>query len=223
MADTFGGGSKAVDVLSSGELCGGPGFGFVGGYGWLDFVNTEFVEGGRIVDRLGDVADLIHWLRESDLVGPQEAEAALGRLEGTAEGEHLLAQAREFRETLRETARRFVGEGYVAPAPVEEVNRLLARRPGHYRLEGSDGGFELRFHALPDGPEALLAPVAGSVARFLAEADPSLVKNCENPECILLFYDTSKNRSRRWCSMATCGNRMKARAHYKRTRERRDG
>ena len=49
-------------------------------------------------------------------------------------------------------------------------------------------------------------------------ADLSLVKACQNPQCVLFFYDTTKNHARRWCSMAACGNRAKVAAHYQRAR-----
>lgn len=200
------------------------GFEFVGGYSWLDFVNTELVERERVVDLLGDVGDLVCWLRESGVVDPEEAGAAFERLGGTAEGDLLLGRAKEFRKVLREASERFDGGVSIAPGLVEKVNDLLAQRLGHRELAHTPGGFEIRFHALSvhsDGPEMLLIPVAESVARFLADADPSLVKGCENPGCILYFYDTSKNHTRRWCSMATCGNRMKARMHYERAQGRR--
>jgi predicted RNA-binding Zn ribbon-like protein len=48
--------------------------------------------------------------------------------------------------------------------------------------------------------------------------DRSRVHRCAHARCILLYFDTTKNRSRRWCDMATCGNRAKASAHYHRTR-----
>ena len=52
----------------------------------------------------------------------------------------------------------------------------------------------------------------------LLETAPDRVKHCENPDCALWFFDTTRNGTRRWCSMAACGNRMKARRHYRRTR-----
>lgn len=193
-------------------------FRFVGGYGWLDFVNTEIVERERVVDLLGNATELVHWLRESGMIGPEEERFALDHWVDTAEGEHLLRHAGELRKTLRGAAESFGEGGTVPPTLVEEVNELLARRLGHHELEPTSEGFEVRFRALPEGPEALLAPVAESAARFLAEAEPTLVKGCGNPGCILFFYDASKNHTRRWCSMSACGNRMKARAHYERVR-----
>jgi predicted RNA-binding Zn ribbon-like protein len=47
---------------------------------------------------------------------------------------------------------------------------------------------------------------------------PGRLRPCENPECALFLVDHSKPNKARWCSMAVCGNRMKARRHYERTR-----
>ncbi|MUL68103.1 hypothetical protein BOO86_26770 [Mycobacterium sp. CBMA 234] len=54
---------------------------------------------------------------------------------------------------------------------------------------------------------------ADNLLKLLAEA-PGRIKPCAHPHCILWFYDTSKNGTRRWCSMAICGNRAKAARHY---------
>ncbi|MGW0949619.1 CGNR zinc finger domain-containing protein [Streptomyces sp. NPDC002623] len=50
------------------------------------------------------------------------------------------------------------------------------------------------------------------------EAMPGRLRPCANPDCRLYVLDRSKANSARWCSMAVCGNRMKARLHYQRTR-----
>lgn len=47
---------------------------------------------------------------------------------------------------------------------------------------------------------------------------PGRLRPCENPDCRLFLIDHSKPNKARWCSMAVCGNRMKARRHYERTR-----
>jgi len=55
---------------------------------------------------------------------------------------------------------------------------------------------------------------------FLAELDGSWarLRHCSNPECESVFYDRSKNRSGRWCSMRSCGNQAKVRAYRERHR-----
>jgi predicted RNA-binding Zn ribbon-like protein len=53
----------------------------------------------------------------------------------------------------------------------------------------------------------------------LRRTSPGRLRPCENPECALFLIDHSKPNKARWCSMAVCGNRMKARRHYERTRK----
>ncbi len=50
----------------------------------------------------------------------------------------------------------------------------------------------------------------------LAQHSPGRLRPCANDECPLFLLDRSKGNTARWCSMATCGNRMKARRHYRR-------
>ena len=55
-------------------------------------------------------------------------------------------------------------------------------------------------------------------AELLVSGRAERVGSCSDPDCAWVFLDTSRNRSRRWCSMADCGNRHKARRHYERNR-----
>jgi predicted RNA-binding Zn ribbon-like protein len=65
----------------------------------------------------------------------------------------------------------------------------------------------------------LLVPIAESAAGLLTADDLTLVRKCQNPQCILYFYDTTRNHARRWCSIAVCGNRAKVATHYRRRRQ----
>lgn len=49
-------------------------------------------------------------------------------------------------------------------------------------------------------------------------SSPGRLRPCANTECHLFLIDRSKPNTARWCSMAICGNRMKARRHYQRSR-----
>lgn len=190
------------------------GFYFVGGYLCVDFVNTRHAEDGRVVeDLLRGPGDLARWLREAGVLGPIEAGEAPGRW-----GEGEFRRAVGFRESLRGMIERVAGGGAVRPEEIEEINGVLRERPGYTQVVRSGEGFEGRFVAESGGAAGGISPVAQSAAELLAGGDLSRIKRCENPECTLHFYDTSKNRSRRWCSMAACGNVMKARAHYRRHR-----
>ena len=69
---------------------------------------------------------------------------------------------------------------------------------------------------LPEGRTAAARAVLTWDA--LRRSSPGRLRPCANPECRLFLIDHSKPNSARWCSMAVCGNRMKARRHYQRTR-----
>lgn len=110
-----------------------------------------------------------------------------------------------------------------APLTLElgPVNRALAARPAVAEVARSGGGYATRVRALGESPAHLVVPVAESAAALLALGRPALVRRCGGPGCVLYFYDTTKNGSRRWCSMDGCGGRQKAAAYYRRTRGRR--
>ncbi|MGH2450272.1 MAG: CGNR zinc finger domain-containing protein, partial [Candidatus Limnocylindria bacterium] len=68
--------------------------------------------------------------------------------------------------------------------------------------------------------ERPLWPLARAAAELLASDRRADVRECAAGDCQWLFVDESRNRSRRWCSMKSCGNRAKVRRYYQRTRER---
>lgn len=196
----------------------GPGFYFVGNYLCVDFVNTRHSEDGRVVeDLLQGPHELAWWFREAGVLEPLEAE----KWGEGPKGEREFRRAVGFRESLRGMVEGAAGGGAVRQEMVEEINGWLRERPGYTQVVRLGDGFEGRFVLERGGAAGEIGRVAESAAELLANGDLSRLKKCENPECTLHFYDTSKNRSRRWCSMAFCGNVMKARAHYRRHRRQR--
>lgn len=195
----------------------GAGFFFVGNRLCLDFVNTRVAEDGRLVDLLGEPSDLRWWLSEAGVFSGEEAEGAPEGWDGGPWARRVFERALALRDDLRGIVEAIADGEIVRQGAIDEVNALLRARPGYPQIERTPTGFEKRFRAVRDEPlGALLVPIAESSADLLAEGDPSLLKKCENPDCVLHFYDTSKNHARRWCSMSGCGNRMKAQAHYRR-------
>jgi predicted RNA-binding Zn ribbon-like protein len=69
-----------------------------------------------------------------------------------------------------------------------------------------------------DGVEGALARLAAAMMTCLAEGTWTRLKVCQEDTCRWAFLDTSKNRSRAWCSMRVCGNRTKTRAYRARRR-----
>jgi predicted RNA-binding Zn ribbon-like protein len=100
---------------------------------------------------------------------------------------------------------------------IEQINRVLALRPTYRQVEMKGNKFVSRHHTLSESARHPLVPVAESAVWLLEQGDTSLLRQCENPECVLFFYDTTKNKRRRWCSMDACGSRAKAAAYYRRS------
>ena len=183
----------------------------LGNYLCLDLVNTELIEHGRRVDRLRDARDLAAWMRQAK-VGKWEGHAFSGR-----EGARILRRAKTLRAALRRMAEALATGRPVPAAVIPAINRELRRVRRFQELARTAKGYEVRKRS-DDGPKGLLALIAQSAAELLAGEGRSRVRRCGNPACILYFYDTTRSHTRRWCSMAGCGNRMKVAAHYRRQR-----
>lgn len=192
------------------------------GLPWLDFINTRFQQRGAWVDALASPRHLAAWLKEAEVAPPGGA-AALAPLRGRTGGRLLLRQAHAFRAALAELAGALV-EGRGVPARgVQILNRVLRAAPAHTELHQVGGTWVGRQVFSRADPLALLAPVAHSAADFLLTGDRTRLRACSNPACVLYFYDRTRNGRRRFCSAATCGNRVKAARRYQRQRASRPG
>ncbi len=152
-------------------------------------------------EALPDAAALTGWLRERDLIDVDDRA-----------GRDDLDLALTLRSGLREAmARHSEGDGTSRAPDLDAV------------------ATDLPLRIVFDGTRPRLAPAVGGVrgglARLLvaiadAQADDTWarMKLCIAGDCALAFYDTSKNRSRHWCSMGECGNRQKTRSYRARQR-----
>ena len=196
-----------------------------GGHPALDFVNT--VGGNRRTrprEDLPSFADLVTWAAQGGVLTPSEAKA-LSReaVAHPAEAERALLRARTFRESLYRLLSALL-ESSSPPAEEvaaleAEVHRALALR----RLKASPNGFTWTTPgvALLD---TVVPRIALAASELLTSESLQRVRICEatrTDECSWLFLDGTRNHSRRWCNMATCGNQHKARRHYARVRARR--
>jgi len=191
---------------------------FLAGHAILDFLNTRPVVKRRPVELLGGFEDFVRWLTQSGRLDSRAAAEARKRWEGSAEASRVAERARAFRETLRHMAEGLVRERGISAEGPAAINFVLAESEGSLRLERHGSGFRTRFAAKPTHPIALLENVAEAAADLLSSRDLRLVRRCGNPDCVLFFYDATRNHRRQWCSMRTCGNRMKVRAFRKRQR-----
>jgi predicted RNA-binding Zn ribbon-like protein len=97
---------------------------------------------------------------------------------------------------------------------LNEINRVLGRSAGTRRLElRADGTFTRAFVPVGDAFAGLMIPIVESAADALILGELPRVRRCADPRCARVFFDGTKNAARRWCDMATCGNRAKAARH----------
>lgn len=182
----------------------------------VDFVNTRIRENGAPKELLESFDDLIAWAARANLSNLSQAKALLQDWSGRPKAAQVLKLALKFRETLREMVIDAVRGAAIKPAVVEEINIIMRAEKGYAEVVRTEEGFEKRFRADFSDPGQLLAPIAEAAADLLCYGNLAYLKKCEGADCVLHFYDTTKNHSRRWCNMAACGNRAKVAAFYQR-------
>jgi predicted RNA-binding Zn ribbon-like protein len=174
----------------------------------LDILNTVARVDGKLVDSLQSDGDVLRWLTR---VG-WPVENDLPHLQADA----LLKSARALRATIRLLIEKRKAGTRSDP---RALNAFLAEARSHLELASNrEEALDLKRQWKRHTPEQILAPIAESAAHLLATGDFSLVRRCENGACVLWFYDRTRSHHRRWCSMATCGNRYKVAAFRKRQR-----
>jgi len=188
-------------------------FFWISGALWLDVVNCEWISGNARVDGWRDSGALQDWFRQTG--GRYDEAAALRDL--TLEGNAVLEAAKHLRASLRAACEATRDGNAIPQNIVDELNGLLSRRGVVSELEFAvDGPHEHEVIEENRGADAALYVLARSALRSWTKGDLTRLRPCANPNCILWFLDTSKNGTRRWCSMQGCGNRNKVSAHYER-------
>ncbi len=164
-----------------------------------DFVNSRDLR--PVVEAFNTPKELSAWLRERQLLEPG---ARVTRAD--------LAEAVRVREALRDVLSAKVGIEVDLAAAMAQID-AAARR----------AGLELRFDPTCPRVEPTVGGVRGAIGRILVEVYDEMVdgiwermKACKADDCRWAFLDTSKNRSRTWCSMDSCGNRAKVHAYRQR-------
>jgi len=187
----------------------------------LDLANT--VSGRedpeRRNDHLGSSADLLAFASQSGIVSAGEAaELRVWARQHEAEARRSFRKVVGLREAVY-AAFSAVAQGRMAGLDsLDAINHAALEALQHRRLSPARGGYRWQWLPAAKNPlERVLWLIAQSAADLLTSEELKIVRFCEAPDCQWLFLDHSRNRSRRWCDMTTCGNRQKARRHYRRT------
>jgi predicted RNA-binding Zn ribbon-like protein len=165
------------------------------------FANTVAEEGHFRWEAIGDPGSLRSWLSSRGLLA-----------DGERVGEADVARAKEVRKALRSLLAANNG-GEADAAAIRALNLTTERARLTVRF-GADGRATLEPGA--GGVDGALGRVLAAVHASMEEGTWGRLKSCANATCGWAFYDRSKNRSGRWCSMEVCGNRMKTRAYRRR-------
>lgn len=170
----------------------------------------------RRADSLHEYADLLHWARDAGIVS-HAAAGKLAREAGrrAASAQAAFARSLVVREALVSVLAAAVKHRQPPAHDLRRFNAALGEAGEHLRLAGSKGGFHLDWDS-DDSFERLLWPVVRSAADLVTSDQVERLRRCEGQGCGWFFLDTTRNRSRRWCNMAVCGNRSKVKRFYER-------
>jgi len=184
----------------------------------LDFVNT--LVHGRTGDReeLSDLSGALSWLRQHELLHSFMVDEQLRlHADDAAAEQRVLARIRRVRAALRDLLDATVERRPADASALREVNRAL-RAQYVYELVPAPDGVSLDHRHEGDPIAGALARLAETIARELTLGDSERLRVCANDECRWVFFDASPTARRKWCDMATCGNRAKAARHRARQR-----
>ena len=196
-------------------------FEFIAGALCLDFVNTVGSHGfEQAREKLPTYSDLVRWSKEASLIDDGKALELLAFSKANPSGaSKVLEQARGFRETLFRIFGTLQRKQSPDPSDLAALNKALRKFPIRLEVRSKGDDFCCSREIAQITDEWPLAPVAWSAADLLVSDQVHQVRQCADATCGWVFVDTSKNHSRRWCSMGDCGSQAKARRYYQRKKK----
>ncbi|MFB9991638.1 CGNR zinc finger domain-containing protein [Deinococcus oregonensis] len=181
-------------------------FEFIGGDPSVDLVNTQMhrqaAQGADELLTSGEAA--ARWFTEAGLLSSEEAKQM--------DADAALLAAKRLRAALDAVYRpmaRGQEDGPDTERGLLTLNAVLDQGRERVQVARENGKFTRGARLEILGPLDPSVRVARAAADLLHRMEAHRLKECENPECDLLFYDDSRNASRRWCSMQGCGNQQK--------------
>lgn len=205
--------AAAMPALISGQLC-------------LDFANTieprlgpapvPQTQHNAARDYLTSYSDLVVWSLHARIVSREAARQLL------IEGEHRPADARDvltgallLREAIYRVFWAVARRTQPVPCDLDTLSQARRAAMAQAAIVRTPDGFVWTWAGEPTALDRVVWPVADSAVLLLTAGQPERIKVCpgipgDPAVCAWLFYDASKNRSRRWCSMDDCGSATKA-------------
>jgi predicted RNA-binding Zn ribbon-like protein len=163
-------------------------------------------------DHLSSYGELIRFAVQADvLTAPEGRRLRREAARRPDMARRALRRAVEVREALYRTCARLVARRVPRAGDLQVLNEALPAALARLKVAPYGHEFRWAWHGDPDALDRPLWPIARDAAVFLTSGDLSRLRACRNPRCRWIFLDTTKSRTRRWCSMAVCGNRDKLR------------
>ncbi|MDD9268108.1 CGNR zinc finger domain-containing protein [Paenibacillus sp. GCM10023248] len=169
---------------------------------WDDLLNSlhrDWRGDGAIDDRLDNPDWLHRWLTSQNLNMDRPPEPA------------ELQELKELRALLHRIVTQFVSKAMPHEADTEALNAIMAGGPVIRKLVSDEGRYRLEWYGLNRRWEQVLADIAASMAQSIANGETSRIRICDNPNCLWVYVDETRNRSKRYCDDKMCGNLMKVR------------
>ncbi|MBP3964569.1 CGNR zinc finger domain-containing protein [Paenibacillus lignilyticus] len=169
---------------------------------WEDFLRSDYRDwrGSGHTEELLDKPDwLEQWLTVHSLPYPGAPTAK------------EVNELKQLREHILHIVQKLTVSEAVDPINLEGLNRALSSGPMILHIAESNSDFRLDTTPLQTGWSRIGAEVAASFGRLLTDCEPSRLRICDNPDCRAVYYDETRNRSKRFCDERACGNLMKVR------------
>ena len=193
---------------------------FDGGTLCLDYVNTVH---NRLTypldDYLHDARSLVEWSFQRKAITYNKGQTLKGVVEKEPEkARFFFEQAIRLRELLYHLFYNVNLKVAIPPSKINLINKLFSEYFSQLAIKQE--GIQLKeiWGFAPDSLNILLAPIIKDAYELLLTEKKEKIKEC--PNCGWLFFDSSKNGKRRWCSMKTCGSQVKALDWYHRNKHR---
>ena len=184
----------------------------------FDFLNTLDHDDGFIREHLENLDDALNWFVDRGVIHREGADRARAQVTSQpAAADRDLNRVRAVRQALREVAEAIAEHRVPSAGALDVVNRALRARQ-IIELVASPDGCSVDHRHVGDPVDDALARLAEPLVTELTAGHPERIRICASDTCEWVFYDTSRTGRRRWCDMATCGNRAKAARHRARAK-----
>jgi predicted RNA-binding Zn ribbon-like protein len=177
----------------------------------FDLTNTSSGRGGpRWLEHLQSAENVIDWARHAKVLTEKDHRQLRPRLAANRRlASQLLSRTLALRDLIYGIGAAIAAGARPRGKEMDALVRIHADCLARARLIPAVATFAWVWNPAEHPVEAILGPVALSAMSLLSGADLSRIKQCSGDHCGWLFFDTTKNKRRRWCEMEVCGNRAK--------------